>query len=155
MVWLDVNDATTNSVLAGRFVNRQEWTTTYNYETFTVPFTIDSSRSGHRFEFRVSWLGYSYIKAEGCGLVNLQWPAESASLGHLIGHPSGSDWSVYSWDSAGWLQYGPYTTIPKSGAYLGLWSLMIDDVNSNNNLVVTLDVNDATTQTRIASVQVT
>jgi hypothetical protein len=82
----------------------------------------------------------------------LQWTGQSPAIGHQIGSAGGGgSWHVTDPNSQGWLSYGPYTTIPLAGDYVAVFNLGTDRLNSNG--LGNIDVNDATTQTEIASRQ--
>jgi hypothetical protein len=88
-----------------------------------------------------------------------QWPATSSSLGHLTGQAeSDGGWSgILGTNAPGWLQYGPYTTSVAPGQNVAFWALQIEGAlpADPNNAILTLDVNDATTQRQVVSMQVT
>jgi hypothetical protein len=160
---LDVNDATTQTSVASTQVTRQQWVSTNTYQPFALPFTVDQSRAGHMFEFRVYWLGQAYVKEQGCGFKHMDWNGIDWSLGHQVGRQDWDYWSGWTawsagpgWgDTAGWLQYGPYTNTVPVGDNLAIWNLLIDDNTSDDNPVLYLDVSDATTQTILAMTQIT
>jgi hypothetical protein len=81
------------------------------------------------------------------------WEATDSSLGHQIGRAAGEDWEAnIEADSEGLLVYGPYTDFKDgAGKYLIKWRLLIDEVNSQNNRIVTLEVYDFTTDQIIRS----
>lgn len=62
VVDLDVFDATTNTLLATRKVTRQEFTSSYSYQDFTMNFT--NATAGHQLEFRIFWYKAAYIKSD-------------------------------------------------------------------------------------------
>lgn len=61
LVRLEVNDATTGTVIASQLLTRQMFSMPYTYKTFNVPFT---AAAGHQLEFRTFWLGNSYVKQD-------------------------------------------------------------------------------------------
>lgn len=157
---LDVNDANMQTVIASRqplqgefpgFGTNEEEAT---FGTFFLPFTLDSTRAGHQFEFRVFWFNTSSLTELNLGYVPLQWNAQNPSLGHQIGRADGGGWSASVTDPQGFMQYGPYTTLSNPGNYVALWTLAVDNNSANDNVVATLDINDATTQTEITSLQI-
>jgi hypothetical protein len=119
-------------------------------QTVTLPFTVDSSRVGHQFEFRVFWFDTFSTTESVLGYVPLQWNGANAQSNpwHLVGRPIGTEWSAQVGDGQQWFQYGPYTTLP-AGTYIAMWTLRIDVPNAFNNEVAFIDVNDGTTQTRL------
>ena len=157
---LDVNDATTLTEIATRYALQAEFAAfttndlSLTFQTFTLPFTIDSTRAGHQFEFRVFWWGTSNSFGEQIlGYAPLQWNAQNLSLGHQIGRADNGGWSASVFDGQGFAQYGPYTTL-SAGNYQALWTLQVDNNTNDENAVVIVDVNDATTQTRLQSRQI-
>jgi hypothetical protein len=148
---IDVNDATTQTEIATRQPLLTEWAQTTSPQTLTLPFTVDSTRAGRQFEFRFFWFATAGVTENVLGYVPLQWNAQNPALGHLIGRPDGGGWSASVFDGPGWMQYGPYTTLSSAGNYIALWTLRVDNNNHDNTSVATIDINDATTQTSIAS----
>jgi len=64
VVQLDVNDATTGTVLASRVLTRRAWTAAGQDQEFALPFTLDSSRVGHALEYRVYWYDAAYVRVQ-------------------------------------------------------------------------------------------
>jgi RHS repeat-associated protein len=64
IVRLDVHDSTTGTVLASRDITRKQWSSTFQYEEFTLPFTLESSRAGHSLQFRVWWYDGAYVREQ-------------------------------------------------------------------------------------------
>jgi len=155
---IDVNDATTQTEIATRQPKQGEFpgfaTVSPSFGTFLLPFTIDANRAGHQFEFRVFWFAISNMAEQVLGYVPLQWNAQNAALGHVIGRPDGTGWSASVFDGQQWMQYGPYTTLSTPGNYVALWTLQVDNNTNDNNAVAIVDINDATTQTRLQSLQI-
>ena len=155
---IDVNDATTQTEIATRQPKQDEFpgfaTTTPSFGTFTLPFTVDSTRAGHHFEFRVFWFAISNLAEQILGYVPLQWNAQNSALGHAIGRADGGGWSASVFDGQNWMEYGPYTTLSTAGNYVALWTLQVDNNTNDNNTVVIVDINDATTQTELGSLQI-
>lgn len=76
-------------------------------------------------------------------------------LYHLTGSADGEAWSAgVSSDDAGFLCYGPYTTLIYPGPMDSCFAMMIDDNTSANDIVVTVDVFDSTTSTVLASLDI-
>jgi hypothetical protein len=160
IVRLEAYDASTNTVLAFREVRRMEWTASFQYQPFTVPFTLDSSRLSHRLEFRLFWYGRAYVREQSvsvdpsCLPTQQRWSAQS--LPHNIGRAEADGWSAnMAQDSAGFLQYGPYTTKVSEGRHVALWNLMIDNNSANNDAIVRIEAYDAKSNTVLASREIT
>lgn len=64
IVRVDVYDATANRVLAWRDIRRKQWTSTFRYQPFVLPFTVNSAQVGHLLEFRVYWYKRAYIREQ-------------------------------------------------------------------------------------------
>jgi hypothetical protein len=77
-----------------------------------------------------------------------QWNAQNAQLGHAVGFADGDGWSAdYSFETANWLQYGPYTTSMPVGANYATWNLSVSDTSFDprfNATVGQLQVYDTT-----------
>ncbi len=58
---LDINDSTTDTILASREVKRKEFASTFQYQSFTVPFDA-TGFGGHTLEARVYWTDVSFVK---------------------------------------------------------------------------------------------
>ncbi len=160
VVRLEAYDASTATLIAYREVSRREWNAPFQYQSFTLPFTLDSSRVGHALEFRVYWYRTAYVREQSllldpsCQPVSQRWSAQS--LPHQIGRAEADGWSANtSLDAAGFLQYGPYTTQVAAGAHTAIWNLMIDNNTADNSAVVRLEAYNATTSTLIASRDIT
>ena len=159
---LDVNDATTQTEIATRqplpcefaFPGSTCLPQNPTPGTFTLPFTVDSTRAGHQFEFRVFWFGNGEVEEHNLGYVPLQWNAQNLSLGHQIGRADNGGWSASVFDGQGFVQYGHYTALSAPGNYVALWTLQVDNNTNDNNAVAIVDVNDAITQTRLQSLQI-
>lgn len=155
---IDVNDATTQTEIATRQPRSGEFRTNELgfpiFTTFLLPFTLDTTRAGHQFEFRVFWFANASMSEQVLGYIPLQWNAQNSSLGHLIGRPDSGGWSASVFDGQNWMQFGPYATLSNAGNYVALWTLRVDNNTNDNNAVAIVDVNDATTQTRLASLQI-
>lgn len=69
VVTLEVVDASDGgAILGSRTITRQQFTSTYHYEFFIVPFYLDSWRSGHQLEYRTLWYGTSYVREDKVGV---------------------------------------------------------------------------------------
>jgi len=81
-----------------------------------------------------------------------EWIFQSESLSHQIGRADGDGWSANtSRDGSGYLCYGPYTTSIPAGACCASFKMMIDVHSGVNDKVVTVDINDATAGTELAT----
>ena len=67
VVRLEVYDATQGDVITDRTLTRQAWALTMQYQTFGVPFTLDSSRVGHTIEFRTVFWPRAYVRVDKIG----------------------------------------------------------------------------------------
>lgn len=68
VVRLEVYDTTQGDVITDRTLTRQAWALTMQYQTFGVPFTLDSSRAGHMIEFRTFFWPRAYVRADKVGV---------------------------------------------------------------------------------------
>ncbi|XXY51706.1 hypothetical protein WME91_11235 [Sorangium sp. So ce269] len=68
IVRVDVYDATDSRVLASRDIRRKQWTSTFRYQPFLLPFTVNSAQVGHLLEFRVYWYKHAYIREQNVNL---------------------------------------------------------------------------------------
>jgi hypothetical protein len=158
MANIDVNDAATQTEIATRIPVLNEFTAVNTPQTLTLPFSIDSTRAGHPFEFRVFWFATTSATESAIGYIPLQWNAQNPAIGHTLGTADNSTgfpgWSANVGPAGqNWLSYGPYTTLSQTGVYIALFTLQID-FNTNagfNEIVAIVDLNDATTQTRLSS----
>ncbi|WP_437753664.1 M57 family metalloprotease [Sorangium sp. So ce1389] len=160
VVRVEVYDATTGTVLVSRDIRRGEWTSTFQYQSFSLPFMVDSARVGHQIELRAFWYRYAYIREQSVSLDPVCLPAQQTwsaqSLPHIIGRADADGWSAdVAQDPAGYLQFGPYTTQVTAGVHTAIWNLMIDNNTADNQAIVKVDVYDATTGTVLASRNIT
>jgi hypothetical protein len=58
---LEINDYTTNTIVATREVRRREFRGTFTYQRFALNAPLDG-RAGHKMEARVYWTDISYVK---------------------------------------------------------------------------------------------
>lgn len=73
-------------------------------------------------------------------------------LAHGIGRVDGDGWQAATGpDSAGHMAYGPYATHWGGGSAQAAFHLMVDNNTAANDIVVTLEINDATADRIIAS----
>jgi len=73
-------------------------------------------------------------------------------LRHAVGHPDGDGWYAATGpDGKGHIVYGPYARDWGGGTVQAAFSMMVDDNDYDNDVVVTLDIRDQTTDTVIAS----
>jgi hypothetical protein len=63
VVKIDINDFTTNTIVATREVRRREFRGTFTYQRFTLNTPLDG-RAGHQMEARVYWTDISYVKVK-------------------------------------------------------------------------------------------
>jgi len=66
-VRVEVNDATTDTILASQDITRGQWAFPFDYEYFVLPFKIDNSRLGHYLEYRLFWYRTAYVKEQAVG----------------------------------------------------------------------------------------
>ncbi|MBC7740781.1 MAG: exo-alpha-sialidase [Bdellovibrionaceae bacterium] len=71
-------------------------------------------------------------------------------LHHQIGVSNGNNWKVSVANNAGFLTYGPYVTDTPGGVGTVVFSLSIDNIEIDNEPVVSLDVFDAQTNKVLA-----
>lgn len=77
------------------------------------------------------------------------WEAEA--LPHGSGYADADGWAANVNTNKGHITYGPYTTNVSTGQRVAVWRLLIDESGtSDNSVVVTLDVWDASTGEQVA-----
>ena len=64
---IDINDVTTMQQLASKTLYRHDWVAGYAYQVFELPFTLDSTRSGHAIEIRTYYNGAAYLRVDKLG----------------------------------------------------------------------------------------
>jgi hypothetical protein len=57
-----VDSASGEKILASRVLTRKQWTSANQYQTFSLPFTLDSASASYPLEFRVYWYDHSYVR---------------------------------------------------------------------------------------------
>ncbi len=86
----------------------------------------------------------------------LVFQAESPEFSHKMGRATSDGWSAStSLDPAGHMIYGPYTTAVPAGGRKATFRMKIDNNTSNDNLVIAIDVRDATTGTTLITRNIT
>ena len=101
----------------------------------------------------LTWVDDGYVLKRG-GEVEWGFNVKD-DMYHLVGRTDGDGWSAnINDDQAGYLCYGPYTTLIYSGPMDACFGIMIDDNTSNNDVVVTIDIYDSTDSTVLASKEV-
>lgn len=72
---------------------------------------------------------------------------------HQTGRASPAGWTASAGqDAAGYLLFGPYTKdVPPSSKRVAVWRLTLDSLSPSDEVVATLDVNDATAQKVLAT----
>jgi RHS repeat-associated protein len=115
---LDINDSTANTQLGYMYVTREQFTSPNVYQTFSLPFTLNSSQAGHQLEFRIYWYGYSYIREK-----NLDY-ATSSSWAQTFG-------------------FDPFGNISKSGSssFQASYATATNRITSISNFVPSYDAN--------------
>jgi len=74
------------------------------------------------------------------------WVFMTKDAPHKIGRREGNGWAALQGkDRAGLLAYGPYSTGIPEGRRVASWKVMIDVNRGRNDLILTLDIHDATT----------
>lgn len=148
---IEVNDASTGTLLAQQLLTRQQWTQTNIYKPFDLPFT--NPAGGHQLEFRVYYVWYSQLdhdKTEILGNVVGVYQGNSG-FGHLCGSGiANDDWRVTVASNNCWMAYGPYVTTLPTGALKARFWLRVDNNTADNAEICRLDVWDATAGTRLA-----
>lgn len=115
-------------------------------DTRNVEFSFGRVNAGERANVR----GYIQVlrtdpSVLGQQPLNLTYESEQLSF-HQIGRRDGDGWSVNVRDTPGrYMTYGPYTTAVPSGNRTATFRLLLDNVTADNNLILTIDVFDATT----------
>jgi len=148
---IEVNDATTGTVLAQQLLTRQQWTQTNIYRPFDLAF--NNAVAGHQLEFRVYYVWYSQLdhdKTEILGNTVAVYQGSSA-FGHLCGSAiANNDWRVTVASSNCWMAYGPYDTTLPAGALKARFWLRVDNNTADDKNICKIDVWDATASTRLA-----
>ncbi len=67
IVVIDVYNATAGQLLASEIIQRKRWALPLTYQTFELPFTLSAGQVGHMLEFRVYYIGHSYILVDKVG----------------------------------------------------------------------------------------
>ena len=156
IVRIEVNDSTAGGVLAYRDITREQFTAAGAYQTFTLNYT---QVAGHSMEFRVYWYGSSYTKVDYVGVTTqtYRFDAEGTQVGHNTGRLETDGWLCQAGiDTANaYMVYGPYTTSIPAGENRAFYRLKTDNITADNNALVRVDVNDATTGIILASTDIT
>jgi GxGYxYP putative glycoside hydrolase C-terminal domain/GxGYxY sequence motif in domain of unknown function N-terminal len=98
-ILIDVRDATTGAILASQAITRQQFTTTADYVTFSLPFSKPSA--GDQLEFRVYWYGGAYIKVDWVGADRTTATDEAPLFASLKGVVNATQPRVFSYEGGG------------------------------------------------------
>ncbi len=143
MATVDVNDATTHTVLASRDVQYSEFVAGKSNKV-KLPFV--NAHPGNLLEFRVKWPGVGTIDVFHIVVVGSADVIASyamSSVPHQRGRADGQDWSVNGvMDTAGYMTYGPYAQLPKAHKMTALFKLMVDNNTYDNSPAATIEVRD-------------
>jgi len=148
---IEVNDATTSTVLAQQTITRQQWTQANIYRPFNLAFT--NPGGGHMLEFRVFYYWYSQLDHDKTEILSnvLATYQGSSGFGHLCGSAiANDDWRVTVASNNCWMAYGPYVTTLPAGALKARFWLRVDNNTADDKDICKIDVWDATAGTRLA-----
>jgi hypothetical protein len=98
-ILIDVRDNTTGAILASQAITRQQFTTTADYVTFSLPFSKPSA--GDSLEFRVFWYGGAYIKVDWVGADRTTATDEASLFASLKGVVNATQPRVFSYEGGG------------------------------------------------------
>jgi hypothetical protein len=156
IVRIEVNDATTYTVLAYKDLTRKQFAAASAYQKFTLDFT---QIAGHSLEFRVFWYGASYTKVDSVGVETktYRYEAEGTQIYHNTGRLDGDGWLCQTGIDApnNHMVFGPYVSNVPAGENRAIYRMSIDNNTANNDMIARIDVNDATTGTLLAYQDVT
>ncbi len=148
---VEVNNATTGTVLAQRVINRQEWNATNIYRPFDLAFT--NATAGQQLEFRVYYVWYSQLDHDKTEILGNTLATFQGSSGfyHQCGALTGTDdWRVTVATNNCYMAYGPYTTALPGGALKAKFYLRVDNNTADNAQICQIDVYDVTSGVRKA-----
>lgn len=118
---IDVNDATTDTIIATQTVARQAFTTTNTYQTFNLPFNIPTA--GNRMEFRVLWSGASTLEVRDISIDRSPASEAVVLFSSLKGLVNRTQPRIYAFDNNSLNEEGKYTWLTS----LGLHYQEVDD----------------------------
>lgn len=162
VVKLEVYDFTALQVLATRVVRRKEFTGSWQYQHFYLPFSMDASRVGHQIELTTLYLYGAHIRVDRVGVSSdaqsgpdlaagwsQSWEAEN--LPHHTGFAEGDGWAASVNSPPEHMVFGPYVNVAV-GSRMAVWRILLDNTTADNRGIVRLDVYDATTSEVIREV---
>jgi hypothetical protein len=98
-VTIDVRDNTNGAILAAQTITRQQFTVAGDWVNFNLPFS--NPTAGHALEFRVYWMGGSYIKADWIETDRSAARDEAPLFASLKGVVNATQPRIFSYESGG------------------------------------------------------
>lgn len=138
MVTVDVRDNTNGAILATKDITRQQFTGTYTFQRFELPF--NNPTAGHALEFRVYWHGGAYIKVDDVGTTPQVKDDEALLFTTLKGIVNKQQPRIYTYDNAVRGEDGKYNWLNSLGLghtdVADNWSLITKYRSEINGIVV-------------------
>jgi hypothetical protein len=154
--YVDVHDAVSGQILAHQDLLRQNFTLPMVFQNFNLSFYTSGTNN---LEFRVYYYGGSYLE-HAQTLISQIATYNSQDLlvdgndpanAHQIGYASGTAWATDVTYGNGFMTYGPYAQAVPAGTSTATFNLEIDNNSADNDMVLQLTVNDATTMQVLAT----
>ena len=147
---LEAWDADTNTLLASRSVKQSEFMRAGGFEQFRLAF---SNPSGHGVKLRCYWYGNANLTFNKVTLdSDMIYEAEGPAFSHKVGRQVGDGWqATVSQDGSDHMLYGPYVTTTPQGQNQAIFRFKTGSISGSNADIVTIDVNDTTAGSTIAS----
>jgi len=104
-------------------------------------------RADNTWNNSLYYLGRDSAGTTASGSSSITYLGNSSGLYHQLGQAEGKTWSVYSTQGSGVMSYGPYATNWPATPLTATFRLAVDNNSADNQLVASIEVFDATTQT--------
>ncbi|MEK3865882.1 GxGYxYP domain-containing protein [Paenibacillus sp. FSL H7-0716] len=152
---LDVRDNTTGAVLTSYDVYRSQFKASGLHQDFSLAF---NNTTGHELELRAYYHDNSAVNIDKVTITkNIgKYEAEGSVISHTIGRAVEGGWQADpAQDNSGFMLYGPYDANVPAGAHKITFRMKVNNNSTDNDVVATIDVRDATTGETIIQRQLT
>jgi hypothetical protein len=148
--FIDVYDSSASRILARKEFRRRDFASPMTYQDFDLTFFVTDSSV---LEFRVFYYGHSYLEHAQTSVLQLSsstpttFLANSETSFHVVGSAtSDTSWGAWTTSPSGFMTYGPYTSLFRSGSFKASFRLRLDNVDADDLYLGFIEVYDSAAQ---------